>query len=364
MQCLDLPPTFMHANYNPTMTTISHTTQSLGRDLMIKKMTTIGYSSEVCQEAMEQTADDDLKALALLQWRLVHGDDPMPEIDDMLDAEERDTMRQEEAVALESIYGNKFIDKSDKEKQRQHFCIELTAHTMHRGKKYDLPVSLEVMIADDSAYPSTVPVFAVLYDQLPAYLKLSMVRGLVIEAEANLGLPLVYMCAEWLQEHMDDIIAHPPKLRDISQAITHINTIEPHNKKSKSNGRRYQQKTLSPAEQSKQSQQLMDDLANMHASDEYQQKIAPVRSKLPANGFKKEIMDAVHRHQIIIVSGETGCGKTTQVPQFILDNAIESGKGATCNIICTQPRKVAAIGVAGNVPYYSVHKYLSGHLTL
>lgn len=354
MQCLDLPPTFMHANYNPTMTTISHTTQSLGRDLMIKKMTTIGYSSEVCQEAMEQTADDDLKALALLQWRLVHGDDPMPEIDDMLDAEERDTMRQEEAVALESIYGNKFIDKSDKEKQRQHFCIKLTAHTMHRGKKYDLPVSLEVMIADDSAYPSTVPVFAVLCDQLPAYLKLSMVRGLVIEAEANLGLPLVYMCAEWLQEHMDDIIAHPPKLRDISQAITHINTIEPPNKKSKSNGRRYQQKTLSPAEQSKQSQQLMDDLANMHASDEYQQKIAPVRSKLPANGFKKEIMDAVHRHQIIIVSGETGCGKTTQVPQFILDNAIESGKGATCNIICTQPRKVAAIGVAGIIFFTSI----------
>ena len=42
-------------------------------------------------------------------------------------------------------------------------------------------------------------------------------------------------------------------------------------------------------------------------------------------------------------------GKSTQCPQFILDQAIESGAGASCSIICTQPRRLAAIAVAERV---------------
>jgi len=41
---------------------------------------------------------------------------------------------------------------------------------------------------------------------------------------------------------------------------------------------------------------------------------------------------------VVIVSGETGSGKTTQVPQFILEDAIASGRGTRTRIICTQAR--------------------------
>ncbi|PRQ35065.1 putative RNA helicase [Rosa chinensis] len=44
-----------------------------------------------------------------------------------------------------------------------------------------------------------------------------------------------------------------------------------------------------------------------------------------------------------------GSGKTTQVPQFILDDMIQSGRGGHCNIICTQPWRIAAISVANRV---------------
>lgn len=53
--------------------------------------------------------------------------------------------------------------------------------------------------------------------------------------------------------------------------------------------------------------------------------------------------------QVIVVSGETGCGKTTQLPQYILESEIEAARGSLCNIICTQPRRISAISVSERV---------------
>ena len=48
-----------------------------------------------------------------------------------------------------------------------------------------------------------------------------------------------------------------------------------------------------------------------------------------------------------VIEGETGSGKTTQVAQYILEEAAEKGVGV--HIICTQPRRISAIGVADRV---------------
>lgn len=55
--------------------------------------------------------------------------------------------------------------------------------------------------------------------------------------------------------------------------------------------------------------------------------------------------------QVVIVSGETGCGKTTQIPQFILESQIDMASGAACSIICTQPRRISAMSVSERVAY-------------
>ncbi|KAJ7281244.1 hypothetical protein O6H91_Y361500 [Diphasiastrum complanatum] len=73
------------------------------------------------------------------------------------------------------------------------------------------------------------------------------------------------------------------------------------------------------------------------------------KKKLPAFKLKSEILQAVAKSQVLIVSGETGCGKTTQLPQFILETEIEAGRGLNCNIICTQPRRISTISVAARV---------------
>jgi len=57
----------------------------------------------------------------------------------------------------------------------------------------------------------------------------------------------------------------------------------------------------------------------------------------------------VFLYQVLVISGETGCGKTTQLPQFILEEEIDNLRGADYSIICTQPRRISAISVAARV---------------
>ncbi|XP_010677544.1 DExH-box ATP-dependent RNA helicase DExH1 isoform X2 [Beta vulgaris subsp. vulgaris] len=73
------------------------------------------------------------------------------------------------------------------------------------------------------------------------------------------------------------------------------------------------------------------------------------REKLPAFKVRSEFLKAVANNQVLVVSGETGCGKTTQLPQFILEDEISSLRGADCSIICTQPRRISAISVAARI---------------
>ncbi|OAY52006.1 probable pre-mRNA-splicing factor ATP-dependent RNA helicase DEAH5 [Manihot esculenta] len=69
------------------------------------------------------------------------------------------------------------------------------------------------------------------------------------------------------------------------------------------------------------------------------------RQCLPIYRLKEELVKAVIDNQVLIVIGETGSGKTTQITQYLA----EAGYTASGNIICTQPRRVAAISVAKRV---------------
>ncbi|XP_068494694.1 DExH-box ATP-dependent RNA helicase DExH6-like isoform X3 [Phaseolus vulgaris] len=71
------------------------------------------------------------------------------------------------------------------------------------------------------------------------------------------------------------------------------------------------------------------------------------RSKLPIASFKDIITSTVESHQVVIICGETGCGKTTQVPQYILDHMWV--KGEVCKIVCTQLQSMSAISVSKRI---------------
>lgn len=71
------------------------------------------------------------------------------------------------------------------------------------------------------------------------------------------------------------------------------------------------------------------------------------RSQLPMWHFKDHVLTSIDKHQVVIICGETGCGKSTQVPSFILEHELSRGKA--CKIYCTEPRRISAISLARRV---------------
>ncbi|XP_017662846.1 PREDICTED: probable ATP-dependent RNA helicase YTHDC2 [Lepidothrix coronata] len=71
------------------------------------------------------------------------------------------------------------------------------------------------------------------------------------------------------------------------------------------------------------------------------------RQSLPVFEKQEEIVKIIKDNKVVLIVGETGSGKTTQIPQFILDDCYKTG--TPCRIFCTQPRRLAALAVAERV---------------
>jgi pre-mRNA-splicing factor ATP-dependent RNA helicase DHX15/PRP43 len=71
------------------------------------------------------------------------------------------------------------------------------------------------------------------------------------------------------------------------------------------------------------------------------------RLTLPVYLFRQQLLDTVAANQIVVVEGTTGSGKTTQIPQFLVDAGYAT-QGVNC-VACTQPRRVAATSIAARV---------------
>ncbi|KAK2847336.1 hypothetical protein Q5P01_010335 [Channa striata] len=93
---------------------------------------------------------------------------------------------------------------------------------------------------------------------------------------------------------------------------------------------------------------LKRDLQSKKSDPKYKEMLK-FREKLPSYGKKEELVKLINSNRVLVVSGETGCGKTTQVTQFILDDYINRGMGSMCRVVCTQPRRISAISVAERV---------------
>ena len=68
-------------------------------------------------------------------------------------------------------------------------------------------------------------------------------------------------------------------------------------------------------------------------------------AELPITSRRDDIVAAIRAHQVVVIAGETGSGKTTQIPKMCLD----AGLGIEAKIGCTQPRRVAALSISRRI---------------
>lgn len=89
-----------------------------------------------------------------------------------------------------------------------------------------------------------------------------------------------------------------------------------------------------------------DDKPKITEAERKRLSIKETKESLPVYTYREQLLQAVKDHQILIIQGETGSGKTTQIPQYLHEAGYTADKK---KIGCTQPRRVAAMSVAARV---------------
>ena len=89
------------------------------------------------------------------------------------------------------------------------------------------------------------------------------------------------------------------------------------------------------------------ELARLDALGPQRREMLAARSALPAHQHRDALLSAIAASPVCLVRGATGCGKSTQLPQLILEDAAASGR--PCHVVVAQPRRLAATALADRV---------------
>ncbi|EST07241.1 Helicase-associated domain protein [Kalmanozyma brasiliensis GHG001] len=296
------------------------------------------------------------------------------------DKEEIESKRADERMAVEAVLGeDRVVVPSDHERLGPHdYDITIAGPGTSVGGKEDVRLRISshpyalYPLAREKADAMAIPAFCVVSKTLPSYLKLALTQHLLRAFEGENKRPdwfdaievgdggVLLSIVEELESTWSKVVDDPPLLNSVMQHLVatehnpsvegtpdpsraatptgHRNTTH---KRRAGGGRPLRRDAQVDAHLQRQQQQL-------HSSPSFS-KMASIRNSLPAASAAGEILELIRTNRVVIIAGETGCGKTTQVPQFILDQAIEAGSGSECNIVVTQPRRVSAIGVASRV---------------
>lgn len=336
----------------------------------------------------------------------------MKSVDHDLSEKELLEQREDEKSSLESIYENAFTEKvknsvwivtlkldylisrfHNKEKLVKKPVVERQGKAMCRGflqgkckfgakcrfshaeikeeKNVNAHIEeftfdLEIRFTSNTKYPYEPPlIFLKTNAVIPHLVLLHICKKLYQEAEilAEDGIPSVYSIVELLKNETEisEHLKIEPRFLDKNEMLfppEHIQTKKyrpSHYKKGVT--ARNNKKTLSAEEVVREDERIVESFMRKTCEPRYIQMLRN-RRNLPAWNLMKEILAKINSNQVIVISGETGCGKSTQVPQFILDNwlANYADQKQHVEIVCTQPRRISTLGVAERVADERIEK--------
>lgn len=332
----DLPKWSLPEGYSAGVSMVSG---NMRREASVQRLSKAGYSVELCGGILDDNQGDEDRAAEALQRRLVENNRPVDEwvkLSSLTLTDEEKATWEEEQATLQAIYADRFEAESA---LMCHITLQITGCTS--------PFSLNVR--KSSSYPQCPPIVSITSPGLPAYIRLSIIRRTVEHTDANLlGQPMVFNLVDWLQEVIPTILDNPDKLRNIAAGASIVVEAQKIPLLDTRRHARMPPRSLDWTLASKESLGLKERW-KARQSDPRQQKMILGRQSLPAWPLQEVIVRTVNDNQVTIISGETGSGKSTQSVQFILDDMINRNLGAAASIICTQPRRISALGLADRV---------------
>lgn len=317
---------------------ISMASSDLKREGAIKRLAEAGYAVELCKQMFDKSGDEGTAAEALQQILMSSGQETdTPPAEDSWDSEESkessEAIWEEELGSLQSVFGDQYS------RPAKDLC-RIAIKPSNRGT--NLEVHPVVQFRRSQEYPTKVPVISII-TALPAYIRLSMMKQALTHAnDTLLGEQMIFFLVDWVEQHFYSIVEKPGKLREVSAAASTISEVRPVHKRRKAITRHPRPITWLKNDRSK------EDWIQRQTNPKLQARIQ-ARKALPAWEMRETIIDTVNDHQVTIISGETGSGKSTQSAQFVLDDLYMRALGESAKIICTQPRRISALGLADRV---------------
>ncbi|XP_047508278.1 putative ATP-dependent RNA helicase DHX57 isoform X2 [Pieris napi] len=368
-----------------------------------------------CSEALQMAEESTDKALEILSYKYfnAHSEkkpDNIPPESELLE------MRNDEIAVLESIYDSIFrikdthtwsvkismnylskiyektmvIRKKEnvnfKTKKKEvcklflsgpcrfgakcKFLHEVKVENVVEEKSDPINYELEIRFPKDSVYPYESPL---IFFKLETSTKLIpertclLITARLYEEALNFtrdGIPCVYSLVELLNNE-DEILNYIQFATKEFPSAT--DSLLPQLENIESNIKKPSHYSISKVKDNRPSVNIENMMKeNREISKRYFEKpennrynkMMSARKKLPAWQKRNDILNAMKKSQVIVISGETGCGKSTQVPQYILDEWLENfnKEPRHVEIVCTQPRRISAIGVADRVAEERVEK--------
>ncbi|KAH0838102.1 P-loop containing nucleoside triphosphate hydrolase protein [Lanmaoa asiatica] len=223
---------------------------------------------------------------------------------------------------------------------------------------FSAPVQLHVVLPPDTCNDSSLPAVYVGSQSVPPYIRLHLLAGLLCAAEREDFIEpdegFLIAAMRVLEDHWAQIETNGPP--DMSTIVGHLITPRvvprapdvPYDGPNNNESRRAMRGKSRYLYDDQSDEQVKQDFENIRQTRVYTEMLAS-RQRLPAFTAKDQFLNALDKHRVVVVVGETGKGYLISLPQFILDSLIQSGHGAKASIIVTQPRRISAISVAARV---------------
>ncbi|KAJ1980822.1 helicase [Dimargaris xerosporica] len=366
----DLPNHFLDSAYRPSVIVHQPTTALTPRDKdIVNRLIAAGFPRHLLMARLVGS-EINMAAMAYQLVRELACQSPAV-LNSAMDSNCAESLA-EERTALESIYGDQFRDLG-----LGHFAIDVEvsvdldirrALAKHGSEltSTDLPASIEVYLPTGLDYPTSSPAFVFYCQLLPAYLCLYVTQRLNEQVDALFaGDLMIFSVVEYAREKVTVWLGTTPSLTELTAMLA----VQPHSVQHATVADNDPSTLLTPSSLRPSKSEIMNPTAArlQYAKAYHQaqrtlpfQRLYERRTALPSWQYRAQVLSALSQHQVMIISGATGCGKTTQIPQFILDHYIEllaatngqpsqNSPSTFGKIICTQPRRLSAIGIAQRV---------------